>query len=110
MMALAEVHNQLAWLESTDQGRLAVQPDRREASFYRLSMSKISGMRPYTIKNGYVGIGPPIMCPGDVVVILFVNKAMSEHPNKATLPACCDCLKAKNGLWKYCKSMEPHIM
>jgi hypothetical protein len=77
MRAFAEFRNQLAWFESAGLGRWAVAPDDREPSFYRLSMAKTSGMRPFITNSGYVGMGPSAMCPGDVVVILFGARVCS---------------------------------
>ena len=75
MTALAEFRNDLAWLESGGLASSAVAPlegDRpSEASMYRLGMVKMSGMRPFITKLGFVGIGPSVMSPGDVVVVFF---------------------------------------
>ncbi|KAH7124394.1 heterokaryon incompatibility protein-domain-containing protein [Dactylonectria macrodidyma] len=77
MKALAEFRHQLAWFECVGLVRSAVAPDNREPSMYRLSMSKMSGMRPFVTYWGYVGIGSPGMCPGDVLVILFGARVCS---------------------------------
>lgn len=41
------------------------------ASMYRLSMSKMMGMRPFITVKGYIGIGPSLTRPGDEVVVFF---------------------------------------
>jgi hypothetical protein len=73
MRALAELRDELAWMESPRQGAPPATMNTRlnEASMYRLGMSKMKGMRPFITRYGYVGVGPGAMCPGDVVVVFF---------------------------------------
>ncbi|KAI9157996.1 HET-6OR heterokaryon incompatibility protein [Paramyrothecium foliicola] len=40
----------------------------KNASFYRLSMSKMTGKRPFITRSGYVGMAPSTTQSGDVVV------------------------------------------
>ena len=81
MTAFAEFRNDLAWLESGGLTGSVVAPatgdSPSEASMYRLSMAKMSGMRPFITNFGYVGVGPPAMCPGDVVVVFFGARVCS---------------------------------
>ncbi|KAG7284758.1 hypothetical protein NEMBOFW57_009369 [Staphylotrichum longicolle] len=78
MRAFVDFRNQIAWMESGGlAGAAAPPPDNKEASMYRLSLSKMSGMRPFITSCGYVGVGPPAMCPGDVVVVLFGARVCS---------------------------------
>ncbi len=78
MRAFADFRNQIAWMESGGLGRTAVAPPgQSEASMYRLSLAKMSGMRPFITSRGYVGVGPPAMCSGDVVVVFFGARVCS---------------------------------
>ena len=76
MRAFAELRGILAWFESGGLGP-AVAPEDREPSMYRLSIAKMHGMRPFITNQGYVGVGPPAMLPGDVAVILFGARVCS---------------------------------
>jgi len=76
--ALAEFDKQIEFLESPAYARLgAPLPDDGEPSMYRLSMSKISGMRPIMTKSGYIGIGPPDTHHGDCIVIFLGSRVCS---------------------------------
>jgi hypothetical protein len=77
MRAFIDLRNQFSWFESAGLERSVVVPDDKESSMYRLSMGKMSGMRPFITRWGYVGMGPPAMRPGDTVVVLFGSRVCS---------------------------------
>ncbi len=78
MEAFASFCNQIAWMESGGLGGTAVAPPgASEASMYRLSLAKMSGMRPFITSCGYIGVGPPNTRSGDAVVVLFGARVCS---------------------------------
>jgi len=75
--AFVDFHSLLAWLQSGSQARSTEAPDDREPAMYRLSMAKMSGMRPFMTIQGYVGMGPSALRPGDVSVLLYGARVCS---------------------------------
>ncbi|KAF2275964.1 HET-domain-containing protein [Westerdykella ornata] len=57
---------------------------RHTSGMYRLCMDRMTNKRPFITKDGYVGLGPRCMTPGDVVVVFcgatipYVIRPMEE--------------------------------
>jgi hypothetical protein len=78
----------LDWFDSARRGILiSAMPDGPEPSFYRLSMAKMSGMRPFMTGLGYVGVGPAGTGAGDTVVIFHGSRLCSVLRPETMSPA-----------------------
>jgi len=43
----------------------------QETSNYMLCMAKMQDMKPFLTEEGYIGMGPPTLSPGDVIMVLI---------------------------------------